>query len=467
MNWAITIVYIQKNPTLRCDHRRPDLESVKCRQIIGKNKYSSIISVILVTCLLLVGVSFSFSSQNSAFAQTVQTQPQAEEEGQEEQADEGAESGEEGEDQSPGLSRLNRPTQSDAPVASQEWAKSDFTGFIDTRQRLGQPDAALLEKGLRILTTDDFPPFNSRDEDGLPRGYHVELVRALCEELSLPCTLKIADFSQIPDLIAAGEADIAVAGIANHPALQEKLSFPDVYLQRPARFARLKDNADPFDARALDGLPIAVRGGTAHEAFLRAYFPEINRGPVTDLEAAKRLVRDKKVLALFGDAFSILADVSDPDSALAFAGKPYYDAHFIGDGMAIALGLDQVKMRNLLNYGFAQTGAKRTHARIVRPPLRFGCLCDLLERILEKCARFSDKDTCQNNDLMHFENRRFLDQSALKRQGSAIAKWQQDRPEKLARLLGLILIEADCHAIVAFVRLSDIGAKHPIPKSTD
>ena len=252
----------------------------------------------------------------------------------------------------------NRPTQSSAPVASEEWAEAGFTGFINSRQRLAQPDQELLDRGLRLLTTDDFPYFNFRRGNDEPEGYHVELVRSLCEELNIACTLKIVPFSAIPFLLDGGSADVAVAGLAIHPSLLETLGFSNIYLQRPARFVRLKEEPVSVDAHSLDGQPVAVQGGSAHEAYLKAYFPNINRVPVTDLQAARRILVDKTVKAIFGDAFQLLPLVSTANSRLIFAGKPYYDTHFFGDGMAMAYARNQPGLGDLLNYGLLKLEQK-------------------------------------------------------------------------------------------------------------
>ncbi|WP_157747617.1 transporter substrate-binding domain-containing protein [Cohaesibacter sp. ES.047] len=252
----------------------------------------------------------------------------------------------------------NRPTQAGAPVASEEWAKAGFTGFIDSRQRLAQPEQDLLDRGLRLLTTGDFPHFNFRQGDDEPEGYHVEMMRSLCEELNIACTMKVVAFSSIPDMLQEGEADVAVAGLAIHPSLLDTIGFSNIYLQRPARFVRRKDDFLRFDAHSLDGEPVAVLGGSAHEAFLKAYFPGINRVPVTDLDAARRILLDKTVKAVFADAFQLLPLVSGSNSKLIFAGKPYYDSHFFGDGMALAYSRTLPGLGNLLNYGLLKLEQK-------------------------------------------------------------------------------------------------------------
>ena len=260
--------------------------------------------------------------------------------------------------------RRSVPASSNAPVASAEWANAGFVGFLDVDQRLAAPDPDLVERGLRLLTTDDLPRFNERDETGAPSGYHVDLARAMCEELNTACTIKLVPFDQIPDLIAQGKADAALAGLVNHPSLQDRLEFSSVYLQRPARFVHRMDTALQTSAEALASTPVAVKGGTAHEAYLRAYFPYVNRVPVVDLQEAVPLLAEGKVQAIFGDAFQLLPLVTARDSAMTFAGKPYYDRHFFGDGMAIAVGRNEAGLRRMINFGLLRLAQKGRMAEL-------------------------------------------------------------------------------------------------------
>ncbi len=256
------------------------------------------------------------------------------------------------------LSRRGRNQQIDGPIGSQQWVNAGFTSFIDVRERPKQPDQDLLDGGLRLITTDDFPPFNYRGAEDLPQGYHVELARALCEELSIACTLKFVSFDQIPALISDGRADAALAGIANQPAIRDKLAFSKVFLKRPGRFVRKSGTLLKLDKAGMAAVPVAVRGGSAHEAYLRTYFAQINRVPVTDMAVARQLLEDGQVQSIFGDAFQLLPLVSAEEGGIVFAGKPYYDEHFFGEGMTIAYNHDRTDMRTLLNYGLLRLAQK-------------------------------------------------------------------------------------------------------------
>ncbi len=244
-----------------------------------------------------------------------------------------------------------RSTLTEEPVESEGWAKSDFTGFIDIHRRLRQPDETLLEDGLRLVTADGFAPFNLRDRTGAPIGYHIELARSFCEQMNIACTIKVVPFETIPDLLANGEADAALAGLARHPDLQDKVAFSNVFLKRPGRFLTIAETALKTDVASMEDQPIAFIGGSAHEAFLRAYFERINRVPVNDLHAARALLAEGKVTAIFGDAFQLLPLATERSGIFRFADKPYYDDYFFGDGMTFAYKAGRTDVGNLLDYG--------------------------------------------------------------------------------------------------------------------
>lgn len=244
-----------------------------------------------------------------------------------------------------------KSTASDEELGSHSWSEANFPGFIDIRQRIVAPDERLLEKGLRLITSDNFAPFNSRPGAGAPEGYHIELAKLLCEELNIACTMKVVPFDQIPNLLEKGAADAALAGLLSHPDLVETIGFSTPYLFRPARFVRLKENFLRVSPNDLADKPIAVQGRSAHEAYLKAYFPKVKRIAVADLQDATRLLLEKKVTALFADAMQIAPLMAQKDAKLIFAGKPFFDDYFFGEGMSIAYQRQQSGLRALFDYG--------------------------------------------------------------------------------------------------------------------
>ncbi len=252
----------------------------------------------------------------------------------------------------------------ESETASDTWSQAPFANFIDTRTRQTAPDPKLIEKGLRILTSDGFAPFNNVDKDGRPRGYHVDLTKLICEDLNMACTIKVVDFATIPELLTQGKADIAVAGLTNHPSIREQVGFSLPYLQRPARFVARQGVSLRISPTGLAGKPVAVVGRSAHEAYLKAYFADVKPIAVADLADAQKLLMEDKVVAIFADAMHLAQLITQSKGGIGFRAEPYLDQHFFGQGMAIAYQRRQRGLRGLLDYALVRLAKKGNLAEL-------------------------------------------------------------------------------------------------------
>ncbi|MFO0000197.1 MAG: transporter substrate-binding domain-containing protein, partial [bacterium] len=82
---------------------------------------------------------------------------------------------------------------------------------------------------IRFITDDEYPPFAFPGADGALMGFNVDLARAVCEELRLPCTIQTRRFDTILGAIEAGQADAAIASIAATPAARARVDFTAAY----------------------------------------------------------------------------------------------------------------------------------------------------------------------------------------------------------------------------------------------
>ncbi len=90
--------------------------------------------------------------------------------------------------------------------------------FRDQTLRITQPDLSARTR-IRFLTAVDYPPFNFLDQRGRLTGFHVDLARAICEELNVTaiCQIEARPFDQLAPAIENGEADALAAGVAITP----------------------------------------------------------------------------------------------------------------------------------------------------------------------------------------------------------------------------------------------------------
>jgi len=225
-------------------------------------------------------------------------------------------------------------------------------GFWDPRRRPDRPDLSRLNV-IRFLTETDFPPFNFAGPDGNPQGFNVDLARMLCEELKVGCTVQMRRFETLLPSLIENRGDAVIASLAVTPDTRARVDFTDPYYRTPARFAARRDSPvdDPLPER-LEGKKVAVVAGTAHEAYLKTLFTEVEVRPYPSPDVARLALKRGDVDLLFGDAISLAfwLNGTDSENCCSFRGGPYIDSRYFGEGVGIAVKKGNDAMRLALNW---------------------------------------------------------------------------------------------------------------------
>jgi polar amino acid transport system substrate-binding protein len=254
------------------------------------------------------------------------------------------------------------------PGVSAQEASDDVTipNFWDPKRRIDRPPGGAVQV-LRFVTTDDFPPFNFLDADGRLTGFNVDLARAVCAELAIGCTIQARPFDNLIESVLGENADAAIAGIAITGPMRSALDFSDIYLKSPARFVVRRDAPEfDFTAEGLKGKTLAVVARTAHEAYLAAFFPEVERKLYPDADAARDALKNGEVDAHFGDGMQLSFWLQSELAAgcCAFAGGPYLESRFFGQGYAIAVPRGAADMRQAIDAALAAIHEKGLYGEL-------------------------------------------------------------------------------------------------------
>ncbi|HVV93783.1 MAG TPA: transporter substrate-binding domain-containing protein [Hyphomicrobiales bacterium] len=245
-------------------------------------------------------------------------------------------------------------------------AQDGLPQFRDPALRRVRPDLGPRQV-VRFLTSADWPPFQFLAPDGSPTGFNADLARALCEELGLSCTLQAQPWQDLVPALQKGQADAVIAGFRPNADLEQQVLLTQVYFRLPARFAVRRDS--PLgDAvpESLAGKSIAVVSGSAHEAYLNAFFRRSTVEAFPDEAAALAALQAGHADALFGDGVTLARWVGGAASGgcCRLAGGPYLESRFFGEGMAIAVPLADVRLRAALDYALSDIEAKGTMAEL-------------------------------------------------------------------------------------------------------
>ncbi len=230
--------------------------------------------------------------------------------------------------------------------------------FWGPRAQLERPDLTDL-RTIRFLADDDFPPLHFPGLDGTPTGFSVELARAACERLGLTCTVHVRRFDTLLDALTERQGDVVAAAIPVNTDLRQRFGVTTPYFKIPARFAVKvgQDRNVPVpDAKALQGKTIGLVGGTAHEAYAKAFMAMASLKPYPDMAAAQAALKAGEVEYLFADGLSLALWIGGEESGgcCGFAGGPYLESRFFGEGIGFVTRKQDENLRRALDYALQQ-----------------------------------------------------------------------------------------------------------------
>lgn len=227
-------------------------------------------------------------------------------------------------------------------------------------QKPAKPDISQRTQ-IRFLTGTDFAPFNSLSPQGRLSGYHIDLIRALCQELAITnrCLIEARPWNELLPALQKNETDALIAGLTPDREKRTTLSFTRAYFSLPARFVTAKTSELADKNFSPDGKTVGVLAGSAHEALLKTYFPKAKTSPYSNSELLYKDLRDGKIQLLFGDAMSLSLwmnpnatsgkDAAPNGSCCRFIGGTYPAPEFLGQGMTIALRKQDADLRLAFN----------------------------------------------------------------------------------------------------------------------
>ncbi len=232
--------------------------------------------------------------------------------------------------------------------------------FVDPQHHVDAPDLGA-NRALRFLTTDDFPPFNFAAPDGSLAGYNVDLVRAACDELKVACSIQVRPWDALVPALEARTADAVAASLAITARSRATLDFSTPTMGTPARFvARPGLSLASVLPETLGALKVGVQAGTAHAAYLAAFFPAASVTPFTDPQSLRAALKGAQIDLMFADGIAAALWLNGTEAAgcCAFAGGAFTDDRYFGEGSAIAVRKGDATLKDALDYALARLAAR-------------------------------------------------------------------------------------------------------------
>ena len=232
--------------------------------------------------------------------------------------------------------------------------------FAQTLPYHADPDAREMLPSLtpipaiRFLTTADFPPFNYRDESGALVGFNIDLAKRICAEVNVACTIQAWPWDQAAAALSDSQGDALIAGLAMTDENGALFDYSSTYLALPGRFVTQAGKAGGFSPAAMAGKRVAVRTGSAHDAFLTRYLPDAERVAFADEASGLAAVKSGTVDAFFGDAMRASFWLNENFDCCSFAGEAYFRPQLFGEGFTIAVPAGHDPVRHAIDWALVR-----------------------------------------------------------------------------------------------------------------
>lgn len=173
--------------------------------------------------------------------------------------------------------------------------------FLLTLLLLGLGSCSPKPKGKELVVGMDlsYPPFETIDPAGKPKGVSVELAQALADSLHEPLRIENMPFVGLIPALQSGRIDCVISSMTDTPKRRESIAFSDPYLNIGlALLVNAKSGITTLADVDQPGKTVVVRLGTTGEVWARE---NIKRATVRSLEKENAAVLE--VIQGKADAF--------------------------------------------------------------------------------------------------------------------------------------------------------------------
>lgn len=117
---------------------------------------------------------------------------------------------------------------------------------------------------LKLATSADFPPFESRDPEGNFEGFDIELAEMIAEKLGYELDIEDMSFDGLIGSLQSNRVDMVMAGMSATEERKENVDFSDEY-HRSGEMFITKSSEELEDLDDLTGKVVGVQLGTIQE----------------------------------------------------------------------------------------------------------------------------------------------------------------------------------------------------------
>ncbi|WP_295853109.1 ABC transporter substrate-binding protein [uncultured Xylophilus sp.] len=279
------------------------------------------------------------------------------------------------------LSHAQAPASAPAPAATAA-ARAASAAFAPTSKlvqvadgRLLAPDIArIVNQGELVVAMLDIntPPF-FYEKNGEWVGLEVDLAKALADELGVKVRFNRSakTFNGVVDLIARGEADVAVSKLSRTLARTQVISFSNTYLTlnhslmlNRVKFAQVTRDRPLSDVvRSFDG-SIGVIAKSSFAYYAKRNFPRAKITEYPSWDEVLRALYKGDVIGAYRDEFEVKRILKvDPTASLLLRTVTFKD---LEDTLGIGVSITDPTLLAFVNEFLAQRSEKLNITKVLQ-----------------------------------------------------------------------------------------------------
>lgn len=226
--------------------------------------------------------------------------------------------------------------------------------------------AATAQEKLRVGLEAAYPPFASKAADGSLQGFDVEIANALCQQMDRTCEFVEIDWDGIIPALIAEKFDAIISSMGITEDRKKRVDFTDRYYYSTSSLIAARDPGFKADAESTAGKVVGVQRGTAHECYVRKFFPQAEVRQYVTTEEAYLDLQAGRVDAVVVDTIpgSEWLKANAPDGAYAAVSDTLYDVGCFGEGIGIAVRKGDDALREKLNTAIKGIRASGVYQKI-------------------------------------------------------------------------------------------------------
>ena len=217
---------------------------------------------------------------------------------------------------------------------------------------------------LRIATEGAYPPFNYM-EGSEPAGFEVDLGRALCDAMGIPCTFVAQEWDGMYGALREKRFDAIMSSMEVTPERRTRYRFSRPYYRIPAALIGAKggDEGSRFDVSTLADRTVGVVGDSEFAAYLEGLAKPPDVRSYGKLEEAELDLLTGRIDYVLGDKLSISKFMSSREGTgcCRFVADLPVDR---GGGVAVAMRKDDRGLAQMFDEAIARVMADGTYDRI-------------------------------------------------------------------------------------------------------